>query len=187
MTEEKELSPFAKFFAGRLQKALGDRNQKELIKLMAQNGFEMAQQRLSHYMNGRNYPDPPILKELAKALEVSVDWLLGLTEQPLPAADLDEMAATAKGEAHINKVMRNMSKERQKQVIAFAEYLLSQERQNPGGIVPLISPLPLTERQQNLQSIKKMLDLIERNHGTQARRDMERSILEEFDNVDTEK
>jgi transcriptional regulator with XRE-family HTH domain len=164
---------FIEFFSSRLRDALvaGSMSQVDLLKLFAENKLDMTQQRLSHYMQGRNYPDPPAFRDLVKMLGVSADWVLGLTEESLPAETLNEMANSARGEAHINKIMRNMSKERQRQVIAFAEFLL-----------------PLTERQRNITAIRTILESVEREHGTTARRDMERTIREEFSNVDnTEK
>jgi transcriptional regulator with XRE-family HTH domain len=181
---------FIEFFSSRLRDALvaGSMSQVDLLKLFAENKLDMTQQRLSHYMQGRNYPDPPAFRDLVKMLGVSADWVLGLTEESLPAETLNEMANSARGEAHINKIMRNMSKERQRQVIAFAEFLLTQEQKDRTQVVPAISPLPLSERQRNITAIRTILESVEREHGTTARRDMERTIREEFSNVDnTEK
>lgn len=116
---------YAEWFAARLRCAMGGMSQAELIGILRENGFEMMQQRLSHYMQGRNYPDPPVLKELAHAIGVSADWLLGLTEQQLPAEDLNEMASRARGEGRIDKIMRQLPPEQQREVLSYAEYLLS--------------------------------------------------------------
>lgn len=175
---------FTEFFSGRLREALGSMSQVELLKLFADNKIDMTQQRLSHYMQGRNYPDPPVFRDLVKMLGVSADWVLGLTEESLPAEALNEMANSARGEAHINKLMRNMSKEKQRQIIAFAEYLLTQEQKERAQTPPVISALPLSERQRNLTAIKTLLDSVEREHGAIARRDMERMIREEFSSID---
>jgi transcriptional regulator with XRE-family HTH domain len=94
---------------------------------LAENGFEMTGGRLSHYMQGRNYPDPPVLTELAKALGVSADWLLGLTEESLPVDDLVEMLGAAQVENYadkISKTLNTLSREEKQQVIQYAEFLL---------------------------------------------------------------
>jgi transcriptional regulator with XRE-family HTH domain len=180
----------------KLMKAIGERtsglradskrSQPEMLAELAKYGLGRSQPNLSQIENGKRIPSVEALYIIAQFLETSTDYLLGLTTNQLSAAESEEELAAARGEAHINKVMRHMSKERQKQVVAFAEYLLSQERQNPTGVAPLISPLPLTEREQNLATVKKMLESVERKHGVEARRDMERSIREEFDDIDAE-
>lgn len=159
---------YSEWFAGRLREALGSMPQADLLKLLKQNGFDMTQQRLSHYMQGRNYPDPPVLKELAKALGVSADWLLGLTEQSLPVADLDEMVAQAKGEGKLNKVMRNLSPDKQQQVYQFAEFLLSRQ--------PAIESYVdgLSESERIAHEAHKWLDSIERTRGTTTRKEIEK-------------
>lgn len=168
--EEIVTEGYAEYFARRLREALGEMSQAELIKLLAQNGFEMTQQRLSHYMQGRNYPDPPVLKELARALDVSADWLLGLTEQSLPAADLDEMAANANGEGRINKVMRNLPLDKQQQVLQFAEYLLSRHRAMPDAA----RNGDADEARRISREATKWLDSIEKKHGLAARQEVEK-------------
>lgn len=164
------------------------RSQPELLAELAKYGVARSQPNISQIENGRRIPSLEALYIIAQFLETSTDYLLGLTTNQLPAADVEEELAAARGEAHINKLMRNMSKERQRQVIAFAEFLLGQEQKDRTQGMPAISPLPLTERQRNLTAIKTLLDSIEREHGAIARRDMERTIHEEFSNVDnTEK
>jgi transcriptional regulator with XRE-family HTH domain len=119
-----------KEYVTRLQEALGDMSQVELKKLLAEQGYEITQGRLSHYIQGRNFPDPPVLAAIAKALGVSSDWLLGLTTEKLPVVDLEEMLATAKGESKVDKIMVKLPKEKQQQVLTYAEYLLAMEERN---------------------------------------------------------
>lgn len=177
---------YAEWFAKRLNKALelGSMKQAGLLTILKENGFEIQQQRLSHYFNGRNYPDPPVLKELARGLGVSADWLLGLTEQSLPAADLDEMAAQSRGEAKINKMMKKLPQEKQQQVLQFAEYLLYQAGINREN-VPTIHPIPLSEEQRLNLAAERILDLVEENHGLPARKRIERQIREQFSDDDS--
>lgn len=159
------------WFAQRLRKALGDTPQAEIIALMKENGFEITQQRLSHLFQGRNYPDPPTLRELVRALAVSSDWLLGLTDQSLPADDLNEMLSHAKGEGRINKLMRNLPQDKQAQVLQFAEFLQSRQSSNgtAGSHVNATS-----EAQQIARDAEKLLDLIERTRGLDKRHEVER-------------
>jgi transcriptional regulator with XRE-family HTH domain len=161
---------YAEWFSARLREALGSMTQAELLKILAENGVKLAQQRLSHYMQGRNYPDPPILKELARALGVSADWLLGLTEESLPVADLEEMVARAKGEGRINRIMSALKAERQQEVMRFAEYLLARQREQEA------QASPMTQRQREQAEIMAMLDSIEREHGRAMRLKIEKSL-----------
>lgn len=166
---------YAEYFAGRLREALGAMQQTELIKLIKQNGFEMQQQRLSHYFQGRNYPDPPVLKELVKALGISADWLLGLTEQPLPAADLDEMAAQARGEGRINRILKNLPKDKQQQVIQFAEYLLSRQPLSQSDDTAAGSDeAVLNESRRIASEARQWLDSIQRTRDLKTRQEIEK-------------
>lgn len=126
--KSKQQEEYAQAFAKRLRDARGDIPQADLLQLLKENGQSVLQARMSHYENGRNYPDPPILAALAKALGVSADWLLGLTEIELPVADLEERLATATGQHKINRIMDRLSKERQQQLLDFANFLLSSEK-----------------------------------------------------------
>lgn len=132
--QENEFVEYGQEFAGRLRDALGAMKKSELSKLLTEYGVELDAGRLSHYFTGRNYPDPPILAALCRALGISADWALGLTETELPVADLEERLAAATGEGKINKVMSGLSKDRQQQVIDFAEFLLSQEKKIPSSV-----------------------------------------------------
>lgn len=166
---------YSEWFAERLRKALGTMKQAELIELMKQNGFDMQQQRLSHYMIGRNYPDPPVLKELVKALGTSADWLLGLTEQPLPAADLDEMAAQARGEGKINRVLKNLPKDKQQQVIQFAEYLLSRQPLSQSDNTAAESDEAILNESRRIASeARQWLDSIQRTRDLKTRQEIEK-------------
>jgi transcriptional regulator with XRE-family HTH domain len=160
------------WFAQRLRKALGETPQAEIIALMKENGFEITQQRLSHLFQGRNYPDPVALRELVRALDVSSDWLLGLTDQPLPAADLNEMLSHAKGEGRINKLMRSLPQDKQAQVLQFAEFL--QSRQAVGNGVAGSHAGSVGESQQIARDAERLLDLIERTRGLDKRHEVER-------------
>lgn len=171
------MDTFAEWFAKRLRDALGDTPQADLLRLLKQNGFEIAQARLSHYMQGRNYPDPPVLKQLAMTLEVSTDWLLGLTEEKLPVADLEEMLRTAKGESRIDLVANKLTADKKQQVLQFAEYLLAQEgNQAERGRVVLSGTSNLAESQRIQTEARQWLDSIERARGVDVRKEIEKTL-----------
>lgn len=183
--EVKEAEGYAKEFAGRLKDALGAMKLTELSRLLAESRVELDPGRLAHYFSGRNYPDPPIFAALCRALGVSADWALGMTETELPVADLEEKLAAATGQDKINKIMQGMNKARQKQILDFAEYLLAQET-NTEREQPRRSRLPLDEAQRNLAMIKARLDSVEEKWGIDGRRDMKRQIREELDGNDSD-
>lgn len=148
------MDKYAEWFGARLREALGATPQVDLVSLIEENGFEITPGRLSHYMQGRRYPDPPALKEIAKALGVSADWLLGLTEQSMTVAELDEQLARAKGESPIDKIMEQLSPGDREQVLAFASYLLSRSNQT---------------RDERISKTQATLRSVERDFGIDAR------------------
>lgn len=50
----------------------------------------VAQEMISSYESGRSYPSAAILIKLAKYLDTSTDYLLGLTDDPTPVRLLNE-------------------------------------------------------------------------------------------------
>lgn len=54
--------------------------QKELASLIG-----TTQSQISEYENGRHSPPAEIVASIAKALRVSADWLLGLSDDPIPS------------------------------------------------------------------------------------------------------
>lgn len=103
--------------------------QPELVEKLVSMGFTLTQPALSHYEKGRRFPDPPMMAAMAQILEVSVDYLLGLTATESPVSEILEDLEAASGEARINRLMRALPKDKQGQIVLFAEFLLSQERQ----------------------------------------------------------
>ncbi len=71
-------------FASRLTKIMGDRglNQTHLqAKIFEQSGKTLQRQTISLYMNGQSKPDTERLTLICRALDVSADYLLGISEQ----------------------------------------------------------------------------------------------------------
>jgi transcriptional regulator with XRE-family HTH domain len=104
--------------------------QPDLLKRLEALGFTLSQPALSHYEKGRRFPDPPMMAAMAQILEVSLDHLMGLTEITSPVTELLEDLANASGEGKINKIIKQLPKDKQEQVITFAEYLLAQEQKS---------------------------------------------------------
>ena len=65
-------------FAERLKEAMTTRKMTQL-QLAATVG--LGKSSISQYLSGRNIPNTLNLKQIANALDVSVDWLLGRTQQ----------------------------------------------------------------------------------------------------------
>lgn len=71
-------------FASRLTEIMKDRglNQTHLqAKILEQSGKTLQRQTISLYMNGQSKPDTERLTLLCRALDVSADYLLGISEQ----------------------------------------------------------------------------------------------------------
>lgn len=168
--KEKSLDAFAKWFGARLRDALGSTPQTEIATLMTQDGLKTLPGSISHYMQGRRYPDPPIFKALVKALGVSADWALGLTEQRLPVADLEEMLAQAKGESRINRLMKQLPPTKQQQVVEYTEFLIDQQRKDDG------SGHNLTQRQRDQLRAARVLDSVDKEFGSDVRVQLEKII-----------
>lgn len=81
-------------------------NIKEALRLAGLSGKEMAallgvaEGTFSGYVNGTHHPNPDKLRLIARHCGVSVDFLLGLTDDPTPA---DAQGVSADEMAHIKK------------------------------------------------------------------------------------
>lgn len=168
--KEKPLDAFARWFGARLRDAAGEMKQTEIADLMTADGLETKPGAISHYLQGRRYPDPPILKALLKTLGVSADWVLGLTEQRLPVADLEEMLAQAKGESRINRLMKRLPLVKQQQIVEYAEFLIDQELKSNGD-----NP-NMTQRQRDLLRAARVIDSVDKEFGGDVRVELEKII-----------
>ena len=77
-------------FASRLAGIMEARNmtQLKLVETITANGGTIQRQTISQYMAGVSKPDTERLTMLCKALNVSADYLLGLSNMEIPSADL---------------------------------------------------------------------------------------------------
>lgn len=77
-------------FPKRLKEIMEKRgeNQTSLAKKITEQYVTIQRQTISLYMNGQSKPDTERLTAIAKVLDVSADWLLGLVDTPSPDMDL---------------------------------------------------------------------------------------------------
>ena len=87
---ESEKSIFAK----RLTEAMkeSDENQTTLAKKISSQYVTIQRQTISLYMNGQSKPDTERLAAIARVLDVSADWLLGLSDERAINGDLAQAA-----------------------------------------------------------------------------------------------
>jgi transcriptional regulator with XRE-family HTH domain len=79
-------------FGKRLKELRGQRTQEDIAKHLG-----VSRARYAHYENGRSEPDYETLEKIASFFDVSIDYLLGRTDEPKEKkggnnklADLDE-------------------------------------------------------------------------------------------------
>lgn len=115
----------AKAFGKQLQKARerAQLTQDDVIVALAEKGFPMTQGAYSHYEKGRRFPDPPVIAALSEIVHASADYLLLLTTEAAPVKEIMEELAMATGGAKINKLMEVLPKDRQQQVVSYAQFL----------------------------------------------------------------
>ena len=93
------------FRGDRLREARENRHltQDELASILG-----LGQSQMNKYENGKSEPSPEIIGRLARELEVTADWLLGLVdnrqahlkEQDLSAAERKLLSAFRRGDIH---------------------------------------------------------------------------------------
>ena len=93
-------------------------SQEELADLVGTN-----QKQISRYERGENIPTGDVLAAMARALDTTADWLLGLTSEPTrplrSSGDLDD------DELQLIEIYRRTSPDKRKQVIEVARVLAS--------------------------------------------------------------
>lgn len=151
-------------------------SQQDVLDELECYGLDRTQGSLSQIENGSRLPSVEMLYVLTRYLNTSADYFLGLTENALSAADNEEERAAASGQSVMDKILRGLPPEKQKQVLNYAEYLLIQEpiekvernRQIGSALAPL------TEEERIAIEARKWLVSIERTHGITVRKEVEK-------------
>lgn len=155
-------------------------SQADVLAELDRNGLERTQGSLSQIENGTRLPSVEMLYVLARYLNTSCDFLLGLTENALSVADIEEELAAASGHSAIDKIIKGLPPEKQKQALLFAEYLSSQEsieriERNRQANRTLA---PLTEQERIFLESRILLASIERTWGVNKREEIEKIFVD---------
>lgn len=141
--------------------------QKEVLAELKKYGLDRTQGSLSQIERGIRLPSVEMLYVLASYLQTSTDYLLGLTDNELSAADIQEEIATGRGEGKIDKLMNRLSREQRQQVVGFAEYLLAQSgraeeiaRNNEAGFEAALNTI---QRKYDEDVVDDLLDTLTDN------------------------
>lgn len=110
---------------------------KRLKELRLEKGYNqkyfaerlnITQQTYSDYETGRTNPTPETLKEIAKLLECSIDYLLGFADDFGSIAVVSEKKTLSKDEENLLKFYRVLSQSEQRQVCDYINFLISQNK-----------------------------------------------------------
>lgn len=148
---------------GRLARAREDLDYSpaDVLGEFERHGIGRTPGSLSQMEHGSRLPSVEALYVLAKYLNTSADYLLGLTDNNLSVKDIEDDLAHAKGGGNANSVLSRLTKEQRDQVIAYAEFLATQPA--PG----------LTPAQRGRIEIANMLASVERNFDETVRKEVE--------------
>lgn len=132
-TEKKEKDPRLVQLQDRLKKVIGPRlkqarvdvsaSQPELLQVLKQHGLERTQGSISQIEKGLRLPSLEMLYVMLTFYKASANYVLGLSTSPTSPADIEEELAEARGEGRLSKAMDALPKEKQEQVMEYAEFL----------------------------------------------------------------
>lgn len=125
--------------------------QGDISEHLARHGIDVKQAAVSHYEIGRSEPNIATLNALAQLFEVSIDYLLGYTDNPQTIAEMEAALADNRGEGEIAKLVGQLSKARRQQAIDYLDYLLSLEQAQISA--------------QNLEGFRAAITVLERRLG----------------------
>lgn len=148
-------------------------SQGEVLAELERRGIARTQGSLSQIERGKRLPSVETLYVLAQYLETSTDYLLGLTQNELSAAEAEEDTDALNGDSHLNRVLRHLPGEQRRQVVAFAEYLLAQSEQAIDAKRSIFAP---TQRQREDAAMRDMLESVQRDMGVDARKKLEQIL-----------
>ena len=90
--------------------------------------LNVIRQTYSAYETGRSKPDSETLNNLAKIYDVSVDWLLNNTDNPLPPDKKDNSIPYSKTDKSFYKCYESLSEESRKEIENYMNYLVQKEK-----------------------------------------------------------
>lgn len=143
-------------------------SQPDVLKELERYGLARTQGSLSQIERGKRLPSVEALCVLAKYLETSTDYLLGLTDNALSAADIEEEMAITSGKSKLEQLMHHLSRDQKQQVMHFAEYLLAQS-----GRVEEIA-------QSNAAGIEAAMNVFTRKYGQDVADDLIDTLNDNF-------
>lgn len=110
-------------FATRLRKAMGDKSMTQ-VRLAQMVGIQ--RQTVSLYRQGQSKPDTENLSKIAKALDVTSDYLIGLSPTPSKNVDIQELTEWLKiSDVSARSLCRFREKEWAEESAAFNAFLES--------------------------------------------------------------
>lgn len=145
-------------------------SQPDVLEELKRYGLGRTQGSISQIENGVRLPSVETLYVIAKYLDTSSDYFLGLTDNPLSAQGVEEELANANGEGKINKIMSSLPQDKQQQVLQFAEYLLARQ----GAMLDVRIEDDGEESRRLAREAGKWLDSIERTRGLTVRQEIEK-------------
>ena len=76
-----------------------------------------SQQQINRYENDKNSPSGDVIVKIARVLDTSADWLLGLTDEIKPVRD----ATLSDIEQELIKILRSKSADQQQKIVDIAK------------------------------------------------------------------
>lgn len=108
-------------------------SQEDLARQLGDFGREVTQGQIGHIESGRKLPSIPLLVAMVRKFETSSDYLLGLTDNQLSPADIEEELRTGGLGGRLGEIFGQLPADKRQQVATFAEALLIVERQGRDG------------------------------------------------------
>ncbi len=160
-----------------------DLSQTKLAKKVKDMGARVAQGQIGHIEVGKRFPSVPVFVALAEYFDTSLDYLAGRTIRESSISAIDEDLQTGGISGRLGDIYRTLPPNKQEEVFKFAEALavITQKEQR---VPPILSPIPMNERQRAVAIAKAVLESVERKHGVEARREIEREIYNRFGRAD---
>lgn len=163
---KKENIPGVETFDQRLRKTMKEKGKRQADIV---NNFDISRQAMSNYYSGRTLPDASKIVELATALDVSADYLLGLTDM-MPSKDssgdnavlskeaiknLQYIDNLAKGKiidpyfmSEIENTKKRMKRMEEKAVLQNRQFLVFQDATNPRDLEYRIKYLKMKSQEK---------------------------------------